>query len=176
LKEECGNSIRLLRLSHFFLLSHSSFRSSSPDTGRTSASDSGEMTDLVALLTFPSVSDGFSALHSAIRDSYTTWPSLPLSKVARLDADSDSASASRSRAGAHPTSRAVVARGLVRVSVSGSVRECPHLLELFQAAEYDHCPRATVYRTPNRWVARPPGALHAHNSHTRCHRRTSPHV
>ena len=108
------------------------------------------MTDLVALLTSPSVSDGFSALHSAIHDSHTTWPSLPLSKVARLDADSDSASASRSRAGVHPTSRAVVTGGPVRVSISGVLRECPHLRELFQAAEYDHRSRATVYRTPNR--------------------------
>ncbi|KAN0123228.1 Cullin-4B [Russula decolorans] len=81
------------------------------------------MTDLVALLTFPSVSDGFSALHSAIHDSHTTWPSLPLSKVARLDADSDSASASRSRAGVHPISRAVVTGGPVRVSVSGNLQQ-----------------------------------------------------
>ena len=90
------------------------------------------MTDLVALLTFSSVSDGFSALHSTIHNSHTTWPSLPLSKVARLDADSDSASASRSRAGVHPTSRPVVTGGPIRVSISGSLRECPHLRELFR--------------------------------------------
>jgi cullin 4 len=86
------------------------------------------MADLVALLTFPSVSDGFSALRLAIRDSHTTLPSLPLSKVARLDADSDSGSASRSRAGVHPTPRSVVAGGPVRVSISGSLRECPHFV------------------------------------------------
>ena len=75
------------------------------------------------------------------------WPSLPPSKVARLDTDSesDSASASRSRAGVHPTSRAVVTGGPIQVSISGSLRECPHLRELFQMAEYDHRPslRAT---------------------------------
>lgn len=128
-----------------------------------------EMTDLVALLTFPSVSNGFSALRPAIHDNHTTLPSLPLSKVARLDADSDSGSASRSRAGVHLASRAVVAGGPIRVSISGSLREWPYLCELFHAAEYDHPSRATLYRTPNRWVAYPPAALHVHNSHTRCY-------
>lgn len=81
------------------------------------------MTDLVALLTFPSVSNGFSDLSLAIHDNHTTLPSLPLSKVARLDADSDSGSASRSRAGVRPTSRALVAGGPIRVSISGNLRE-----------------------------------------------------
>ena len=94
----------------------------------------GRMTDLAALLTFPSVSNGFSALHSATHGSHTTWSSLPLTKVARLDADSDSASASRSRAGVHPTPQAVVRGGPVRVCISGSRRECPLL---FQTAEYN---------------------------------------
>jgi cullin-4 len=93
------------------------------------------MIDLVALLTFPSISQGFSALHSAIHDSHTTLPSLPLSKVARLDADSDSGSASRSRAGLHPTSRAVVVGGPIRVSISGNLREWPYVCAQFQTAE-----------------------------------------
>ena len=107
------------------------------------------MTDLVALLTFPSVSDGFSALYSTIHDNCTTLPSLPLSKVARLDSDSDSGSASRSRAGGHPTSRVAVAGGPVRVNLSGIPREWPYHCEPFQSAEFDHRHRATLYRTPN---------------------------
>ncbi len=124
-------------------------RGSVPLTFGRCISFSLEMADLVALLTFPSVSDGFSPLRSVICASHTTLPSLPLSKVARLDADSDSGSASRSRAGVHPTPRSVVAGGPIRVSISGSLRECPHFCELFQVAEYDDRPRATVYRTSN---------------------------
>ncbi|KAH9963578.1 Cullin-4B [Russula dissimulans] len=77
--------------------------------------------DLITLLTFPSVSGGFTALRPGIHDNHTTLPSLPLSKVARLDADSDSGSASRSRAGVHPTSRTAVAGDPVRIFISGSL-------------------------------------------------------
>ena len=86
------------------------------------------MTDLITLLTLPSTSDGFTALRSSIHDNNTALPSLPLSKVARLDADSDPGSASRSRAGVHATSRpVVVAGGPVQVGVSGGFRECGHM-------------------------------------------------
>lgn len=81
------------------------------------------MTDLITLLTFPSTSNGFTALHPSVHENHITLPSLPLSKVARLDADSDPGSASRSRAGAPSTSRPVVAGGPVRVSISGHFRE-----------------------------------------------------
>ncbi|KAI9451539.1 Cullin-4B [Russula earlei] len=80
------------------------------------------MTDLITLLTFPSVSDGFTALRSTVHDNHTTLSRLPLSKVARLDADSDSGSASRSRAGVHQPSSTVVAGGPLRVFVSGDVQ------------------------------------------------------
>jgi hypothetical protein len=83
-----------------------------------------KMTDLITLLTFPSTTGGFTAVRSSIYDNHTTLPSLPLSKVARLDADSDPGSASRSRADAGPTSRSVVTGGPVRVSISGGFREC----------------------------------------------------
>jgi hypothetical protein len=116
----------------------------------SSASDSGEMTDLVALLTFPSVSNYFSVLHLhlAIRDSLTMRPSLPPSKVARLDTDSksDSASASRSRAGVHPTSRAVVTGGPIQVYPVAFVSVLIFLnCSRWQNTEYDHRPslRAT---------------------------------
>jgi hypothetical protein len=95
-------------------------------TSNCQVTSAPEMTDLITLLTFPSTSDAFTAVHSSIHDNHVALPSLPLSKVARLDADSDSGSASRSRAGVHPTStsRPVVAGGPVRVSVSGGFREC----------------------------------------------------
>ncbi|KAI0249475.1 Cullin-4B [Lactifluus subvellereus] len=88
------------------------------------------MTDLITLLTFPSISDGFTALRPTVHDNHTTLPSLPLSKVARLEADSDSGSASRSRAGVRPASHAIVVGSPVRVSISGDLsqpRRRPHI-------------------------------------------------
>jgi hypothetical protein len=102
------------------------------------------MTDLISLLTFPSISDGFTAVRPNIHDSenHATFTSLPLSKVARLDADSDSGSASRSRAGI--TSHVMVARGPVRVSISGDLRECyPIFLTLVFMPHSSATPQAT---------------------------------
>ncbi|KAH9983287.1 Cullin-4B [Russula compacta] len=81
------------------------------------------MTDLITLLTFPSTSNGFTALRSSVHENSISLPSFPLSKVARLDADSDPGSASRSRAGVRSTSRVVAAGGPVRVSISGDFQQ-----------------------------------------------------
>src|SRR6267142_732766 len=131
------------------------------------------MTDLITLLTFPSTSDGFTALHSSIHDNQTALPSLPLSKVARLDADSDPGSASRSRASA--TSRSVVvAGGPVRVVVSGGFRECGlyYPCELFIPNDRLRIPihRATSHTTADRRDPFSPATLHAHHSYSRFNR------
>ena len=131
--------------------------------------------DLITLLTFPSVSDGFAALRSGIHDNHTTLPSLPLSKVARLDADSDSGSASRSRAGVHPTSRTAVAGDPVRIFISGSLREWCYSCDTFQSAEFDPLPSQTS-RTTSDWVAFTPPALYPQHSHSRLHRSLSTHI
>ncbi|KAI0259323.1 Cullin family-domain-containing protein [Gloeopeniophorella convolvens] len=78
------------------------------------------MTDLVTLLTFPSISDGFTSLRTTIHDEPST-SSLPLRKVARLDADLDSGSASRSRSGKEPAQLSAAARGPVRINVTGDL-------------------------------------------------------
>ena len=84
------------------------------------------MTDIASILTFPSISNGFTALRPSIRDSHDTSPSLQLFKVPRLVADSDSGSASRSRAVVQPASQShvVAARDPVRVRISGNLRTC----------------------------------------------------
>ncbi|KAI0292249.1 Cullin-4B [Multifurca ochricompacta] len=77
------------------------------------------MTDLMALLTFPSKSYGFTVLCPTLHDSHTTLPSPPPRKVARLDADSDSGLSSRSRAGSNLASRAIASRGPIQVRIDG---------------------------------------------------------
>ena len=85
------------------------------------------MTDIATLLTFPSISNGFTALRPSIDDSRVTLPISQLHKVPRLEADSDSGSASRLRAVANRASPVTVTRGPVKVSISGDLRKCQRL-------------------------------------------------